>query len=53
MIVHTCKAPFPEVLCWTSQGFCNRMAEEHQTPDLWRWNRLRPDLVQFRMQYSL
>jgi hypothetical protein len=53
MIVHTCKPPFPEVLCWTSQGFCNRMAEEHKTPDLWRWNRLRPDLVQFRMQYSL
>ena len=53
MLVYDCSAPFPDVLCWTTQGFCNRMAEEHGNPDLWRWVRQRPDLVQLRMQYSL
>jgi hypothetical protein len=53
MLVYECTAPFPEVLCWTTQGFCNRMAEEHGTPELWRWTQPRPDLVQLRMQYSV
>jgi hypothetical protein len=53
MIVYECTAPFPEVLCWTTQGFCNRMAEEHGAPELWRWERRRADLVLLRMQYSL
>jgi hypothetical protein len=53
MIVHQGSAPYPVVLCWTSQGFCNRMAEEHSHPDLWRWERPLPELVKFRMQYSL
>ncbi|HBZ70180.1 MAG TPA: hypothetical protein DEP35_10770 [Deltaproteobacteria bacterium] len=53
MIEYKCTAPFPDVLCWTTQGFCNRMAEEHGSPELWRWNRLRPDLVQLRMQYTV
>jgi hypothetical protein len=44
---------YPEVLCWTTQGFCNRMAEEHGSPDLWRWQRLSPQLLQFRMNYPL
>jgi hypothetical protein len=46
-------AAYPEVLCWTTQGFSNRMAEEHGTPDLWRWERPARDLVRFRMTYSL
>lgn len=50
--LHT-TAAYPEVLCWTTQGFCNRMAEEHGAPDLWRWQRPRPELVLFRMTYAL
>jgi hypothetical protein len=44
---------YPEVLCWTTQGFNNRMAAVHKTPDLWRWERPRPDLVRYRMTRSL
>ena len=40
---------FPDVLCWTTQGFSNRMAEEHGSPDLWYWERPEPDQVQYRM----
>lgn len=40
---------FPEVLCWTTQGFSNRMAEEHGAPDLWRWERPAPEVVRYRM----
>lgn len=39
----------PEVLCWSTQGFCNRMAEEHDTRDPWSWERPSPDVVHFRM----
>jgi hypothetical protein len=46
-------AAYPEVLCWTTQGFNNRMAAAHDTPDLWRWERPRPDLVRYRMTRSL
>jgi hypothetical protein len=41
---------FPDVLCWTTQGFSNRMAEEHGSPDLWYWERPEPDLVRYRMR---
>jgi hypothetical protein len=44
---------YPEVLCWTTQGFNNRMAAAHETPDLWRWERPRADLVRYRMTRSL
>jgi len=40
---------YPEILCWTTQGFSNRMAEEHASPDLWRWERPRADLIHYRM----
>lgn len=40
---------FPEVVCWTTQGFCNRMAALHGAPDLWRWERPSRDIVLFRM----
>ena len=44
---------FPEVLCWTTLGFTNRMAAEHGNPDLWYWERPRPDLVWYRMNRSV
>jgi hypothetical protein len=42
-------APYPEALCWTTDGFVNRMAKQHGEPDLWKWDRPRPDLVLYRM----
>jgi len=50
MIRHTEAEPYPEALCWTSQGFSNRMAEEHDDVDLWYWQRPTPDVVIFRMR---
>jgi hypothetical protein len=46
-------APYPVALCWTTDGFVNRMATQHGEPDLWRWERVRPDLIVFRMDRSL
>jgi hypothetical protein len=41
---------FPEVLCWTSDGFVNQMASHHRRgDDLWSWERPRADLIVFRM----
>jgi len=37
MIEVTDASPFPEVFCWTTEGFINRMAAQHGAPDLWRW----------------
>lgn len=53
MIKHESAAAYPEILCWTSQGFCNRMAEEHGDPDLWYWERPRRDVVVFRMNREI
>lgn len=44
---------YPEALCWTVQGFMNRMAEEHGHRDLWHWERPRHDTVVFHMNRSL
>lgn len=44
---------FPDVLCWTSDGFINQMATRHGEPYLWRWERDRPDLIVFRMVRSV
>ncbi len=53
-IIHHSEAEdYPEALCWTSQGFCNRMAEEHGHPDLWYWERQRVDLVELRMNREI
>jgi hypothetical protein len=49
IIQHTDARDYPEVLCWTSQGFSNRMAEEHGAPDIWYWERPQADVVHFRM----
>ncbi len=53
MIQHSEARDYPDVLCWTSQGFCNRMAEEHQAPELWYWERPKPDVVRFRMNREI
>jgi hypothetical protein len=53
MLVTSEAAAYPEVLCWTNQGFNNRMAQEHGCPDLWRWDRPQRDVVRFRMTYAL
>jgi len=49
IIRHSEAGPYPEVLCWTSQGFSDRMAEEHGDYDLWYWQRPERDIVLFRM----
>jgi hypothetical protein len=49
IIEHSDARDYPEILCWTTQGFTNRMAEEHSAPDLWRWERLHLDRIEFRM----
>ena len=41
---------YPEALCWTTLGFCNRMAEEHGDPDLWYWDRPSASTILFRMR---
>jgi hypothetical protein len=46
-------AAYPEVLCWATQGFNNRMAQEHGSPGLWHWERPQEDIIQFRMRYSV
>jgi hypothetical protein len=44
---------YPEVLCWTTDGFINQMATRHGEPYLWRWERERPDVIVFRMVRSV
>lgn len=45
---------YPEVLCWTSDGFVNQMAIQHrQGGDLWSWERVRADRIVFRMTREL
>lgn len=53
VIEYSDAAAYPEVLCWTNQGFINRMAAQHGEPDLWRWERPAPDRVVYRMIRSL
>jgi len=41
---------FPDVLCWTSDGFVNQMAAQHRRgADLWAWERAGRDRIVFRM----
>jgi hypothetical protein len=44
---------YPELLCWTTDGWINRMASQHGDDELWRWKRVRPDLIVFEMTRSL
>jgi hypothetical protein len=53
MIEYTEAEHYPEVLCWTNQGFINRMAEEHGSPDLWYWERPDRDRVRCRMNRAV
>jgi hypothetical protein len=53
VIEHSDASAYPEVLCWTTQGFFNRMAAEHGDADLWFWERPSPDRVEYRMNRSL
>ncbi len=46
-------APYPEALCWTTDGFVNRMAQQHGEADLWRWERPVASLIVFRMTRPL
>jgi hypothetical protein len=39
----------PDILAWRSDGFVNEMATQHGEPDLWRWERVAPDHIVFRM----
>jgi len=49
MIVHSEADAFPDALCWSSQGFSSRMAEEHGDMNLWSWDRPSKGVVRFRM----
>ena len=49
VIEFTDAAPMPEALCWTTDGFVNRMASRHGHADLWRWERPTPDRVVYRL----
>jgi len=40
---------YPDQLALTSEGFTNRMARQHGDPDLWRFERVRSDLLVMRM----
>lgn len=42
-------ADFPDVLGWSSEGLIDAMAAEHGLSGLWRWERIAPDFVVFRM----
>jgi len=44
---------YPEVLAWQTDGLINRMATQHGEASLWSWERVRPDLIVFRMTRSL
>jgi len=49
-MIELCEADCcPDALCWTTTGFMNRMSRAHGMGDLWTWERIRPDLVVFRM----
>jgi hypothetical protein len=42
-------AAFPDFLGWGSEGLINAMASSHGLHDLWRYERIAPDFVVFRM----
>jgi len=46
-------APYPEGLCWTTDGFVNRISKPRDQPDLWRWERPTPDRIVYRMIRSI
>jgi len=44
---------YPDVLAIIIEGFMNRMSSQLNEPDLWRWQRVRADLVLYRMTRTL
>lgn len=44
---------YPEALVWASDGFTNEMARQHNTPDLWAWERPEPDRIVWHMTREL
>jgi hypothetical protein len=44
---------YPEALVWSSDGFTNEMARQHNTPDLWTWERPEPDRIVWYMTRDL
>ncbi|MFI5314736.1 MAG: hypothetical protein ACHQ6T_03475 [Myxococcota bacterium] len=44
---------YPETLVWASDGFTNEMARQHNTPDLWAWERPEPDRIVWHMTREL
>jgi hypothetical protein len=42
-------ADFPDVLGWASEGLIDAMAAVHGMSGLWRWERVAPDFIVFRM----
>ena len=42
-------ADFPDVLGWASQGLIDAMAAVHGMSGIWRWERVAPDFIVFRM----
>jgi hypothetical protein len=42
-------ADFPDVLGWASEGLIDAMAEVHGMSGIWRWERVAPDFIVFRM----
>lgn len=46
-------AAFSDVICWRAEGFINEMVRIRNSPDLWSWRRVRPDVVHFRMLREL
>jgi len=46
-------AAYPEGLCWTTDGFVNRISKPRDQPDLWRWERPAPDRIVYRMIRSI
>jgi hypothetical protein len=44
---------YPTPLCWTTLGFINRMAAEHEDPDLWYWERHSAASFSYRMRREI
>jgi hypothetical protein len=44
---------YPEALVWASDGFTNEMARQHNTPDLWVWERPEPERIVWHMTREL
>jgi hypothetical protein len=40
---------YPEALVWASDGFTNEMARQHNSPDLWVWERPEPERIVWHM----